>query len=232
MIDEGIYWIDLFRVDRRQRGRRRSRPRSRTWCTRTSRSKTGAWRRSRSRTAIVATLEASWTINAPRKTGPSPKQNSVIRLELVGTRGEIIDQWFRAPGRAVLAAGAADWVFERQSEQPVRAGRTVSAEPPDRLPRERSPARRDDRGCPPVLHRRDGGLRLCTGKTSRGIDLVGTRRSRAAAAAPVSSWSDHRRRRRQCGEHFLVEVLRALDAVQRAVLVLERERALEPGRPA
>ena len=67
---------------------------------------------------IVATLEASWTINAPRKTGPSPKQNSVVRLELIGTRGEIIDQWFRAPGRAVLAAGAADWVYERQSEQP------------------------------------------------------------------------------------------------------------------
>jgi predicted dehydrogenase len=67
---------------------------------------------------IVATLEASWTINAPRKTGPSPKQNSVVRLEVVGTRGEIIDQWFRAPGRAVLAAGAPDWIFERQSEEP------------------------------------------------------------------------------------------------------------------
>jgi predicted dehydrogenase len=67
---------------------------------------------------LVATLEASWTINAPRKTGPSPKQNSVVRLEVVGTRGEIIDQWFRAPGRAVLAAGAADWVYERQSEPP------------------------------------------------------------------------------------------------------------------
>src|SRR5438128_3768244 len=67
---------------------------------------------------IVATLEASWTINAPRKTGPSPKQNSVVRLEVVGNRGEIIDQWFRAPGRAVLAGGAAYWVFERQSEEP------------------------------------------------------------------------------------------------------------------
>ena len=66
---------------------------------------------------VIATLEASWTINAPRKTAPSPKQNSVVRLEIIGTRGEIIDQWFRAPGLAVLAAGAADWVFERQSEQ-------------------------------------------------------------------------------------------------------------------
>jgi predicted dehydrogenase len=70
---------------------------------------------------VVATLEAAWTINAPRKTGPSPKQNSVVRLEVVGTRGEIIDQWFRTPGRAVLAAGASDWVFERQSEEPFGA---------------------------------------------------------------------------------------------------------------
>ena len=67
---------------------------------------------------IIATLEASWTINAPRKSGPSPKQNSIVRLEVVGSRGEIIEQWFRTPGRAVLAAGAPDWVFERQSEEP------------------------------------------------------------------------------------------------------------------
>ena len=71
---------------------------------------------------IVATLEASWTINAPRKTGPSPKQNSVVRLEVVGTQGEIIDQWFRAPGRAVLASGASDWIFERHSEEPFIPG--------------------------------------------------------------------------------------------------------------
>jgi predicted dehydrogenase len=36
----------------------------------------------------------------------------------VGTRGEIADQWFRMPGRAVLAAGAEDWVFERQADEP------------------------------------------------------------------------------------------------------------------
>ena len=40
-----------------------------------------------------------------------------MRLELIGSRGEIIDQWFRSPGRAILAAGAADWVFQRQPEQ-------------------------------------------------------------------------------------------------------------------
>ena len=117
-IDEGIYWIDLFRwltgseithVDARMAnlvhkdicgrglgdgdlhvGQRTSSPRSK--------------RRGRS---------------TPRaRPVPRPKQNSVVRLEVVGTRGEIIDQWFRSPGRAVLAAGAADWVFERQSEPP------------------------------------------------------------------------------------------------------------------
>jgi predicted dehydrogenase len=62
---------------------------------------------------IIATLEGAWTINAPAATAPSPKQNSVVRLELVGSRGEIVDQMFREPGRAVLAAGAANWVFER-----------------------------------------------------------------------------------------------------------------------
>jgi predicted dehydrogenase len=67
---------------------------------------------------IVATLEAAWTINAPRGAGPSPKQNSVVRLEVVGTRGEIADQWFRMPGRAVLAAGADNWVFEGQADEP------------------------------------------------------------------------------------------------------------------
>jgi predicted dehydrogenase len=70
---------------------------------------------------VVATLEAAWTINAPRKSGPSPKQNAVVRLEIVGTRGEIIDQWFRSPGRAVLTAGANDWVFERQPEDKFAA---------------------------------------------------------------------------------------------------------------
>lgn len=62
---------------------------------------------------VRATLEASWTITAPRPTAPSPKQNAVVRLECVGTKGEIHDQFFRDPGRAILAAGAGGWVFER-----------------------------------------------------------------------------------------------------------------------
>jgi predicted dehydrogenase len=117
LIDEGIYWIDLLRwlagaevteVEAKTANLVHKDIEVEDWGLATFTFANG----------IVATLEASWTINAPRKTGPSPKQNSVVRFEVVGTRGEISDQWFRAPGRAVLAAGARDWVFERQAEEP------------------------------------------------------------------------------------------------------------------
>jgi predicted dehydrogenase len=62
---------------------------------------------------IIATLENSWTINSPQKTGPSPKQNGVIRTEIIGTRGEVIQERLRVPSTAVLASGAPSWVFER-----------------------------------------------------------------------------------------------------------------------
>ncbi|MFN0085805.1 MAG: Gfo/Idh/MocA family protein [Blastocatellia bacterium] len=67
---------------------------------------------------IIATLEAAWTINSPRRTGPSPKQNAVLRLEIIGSRGEIIEESLRVPGRAVLAAGAEGWTFERDAAEP------------------------------------------------------------------------------------------------------------------
>jgi predicted dehydrogenase len=117
LIDEGIYWIDLFR-----------------WLAQSEVVRVEAKTANLVHTDIAvedwgfamftfasgvrATLEASWTINAPRRSGPSPKQNSVVRLEVIGTRGEYCDQWFRDPGRAVLSAGAANWVFERQAEAP------------------------------------------------------------------------------------------------------------------
>jgi len=116
-IDEGIYWIDLFEwltgseiveVQARTANLVHKDIAVEDWGMGTFACANG----------VIATLEASWTINTPKTTGPSPKQNAVVRLEVVGTRGEIIDQWFRAPGRAVLAAGARDWVFERQSEEP------------------------------------------------------------------------------------------------------------------
>ena len=116
-IDEGIYWIDFFRwisssdvthVDAKIGNLVHKDIAVEDWGMATFTFANG----------IIATLEAAWTINAPRKSGPSPKQNAVVRLEIVGSRGEMIDQWFRSPGRAVLAAGAADWVFERQAEAP------------------------------------------------------------------------------------------------------------------
>jgi predicted dehydrogenase len=118
-IDEGIYWIDFFRwlsssevvqVEAKVANLVHKDIAVEDWGMATFTFANG----------IIATLEASWTINAPRKSGPSPKQNSVVRLEVVGTRGEIIDQWFRTPGRSVLTAGADDWVFERQSEESFR----------------------------------------------------------------------------------------------------------------
>ena len=116
-IDEGIYWIDLFRwlaecevvqVDARMGNLVHKEIQVEDWGMATFTFASG----------VIATLEASWTITAPRPTGPSPKQNAVVRLEVVGARGEIVDQWFRAPGRAVLAAGARDWAFEGHAEEP------------------------------------------------------------------------------------------------------------------
>jgi len=66
---------------------------------------------------VVATLEAAWTINAPRTSGPSPKENSIRRTEIVGTRGEIIQNDLAGPGLWVLKAGAAGWVYERPAPE-------------------------------------------------------------------------------------------------------------------
>jgi predicted dehydrogenase len=67
---------------------------------------------------VVATLEAAWTVTAPRRTGPSPKQNGTVRLEIIGTHGEVVEQRFRRPGLDVLAAGAQGWVHESPFEEP------------------------------------------------------------------------------------------------------------------
>jgi predicted dehydrogenase len=67
---------------------------------------------------VVATLEAAWTVNSPRKSGPSPKQNGTVRLEIVGTRGEVVQERLRRPGLAVLGAGAHGWVLECPAEEP------------------------------------------------------------------------------------------------------------------
>ncbi len=62
---------------------------------------------------IIATLEASWTICSPKKTGPSPKPNANRRTEVIGTRGEIMNDSLRVPESAILAKDAPGWVFDR-----------------------------------------------------------------------------------------------------------------------
>lgn len=117
LIDEGIYWIDTFgwlagsrvvEVSARTANIVHRDLEVEDWGHATFVYDNG----------VVATLEGAWTIVAPRVTGPSPKQNAVVRLEVVGTEGEMADQWFRDPGRSVLRAGASDWVYERSSAAP------------------------------------------------------------------------------------------------------------------
>jgi predicted dehydrogenase len=116
-IDEGIYWLDQLRwlagseviqVEAKMGNLVHRNIDVEDWGLATLTFENG----------IIATLEAAWTINSPRPIGPSPKENCVVRLELIGTRGEIIDEGLRVPGRAVLAAGASGWVFERDAREP------------------------------------------------------------------------------------------------------------------
>jgi predicted dehydrogenase len=117
LIDEGIYWVDLMQwlagspiveVDGRVANLVHKDIDVEDWGHATFLFENG----------IIATMEGAWTITAPLPTAPSPKQNSVVRLEIVGKRGEMIDQWFRDPGLSVLRAGAADWTIERSSSPP------------------------------------------------------------------------------------------------------------------
>ena len=119
-IDEGIYWLDQLRwlagsepveVEARMANLVHRDLGVEDWGMATYAFANG----------IIATLEGAWTINAPKATGPSPKQNAVLRLEIVGSRGEIIEDSLRMPSRAVLAAGAANWTFEREAAEPFGA---------------------------------------------------------------------------------------------------------------
>ncbi|MBI1764500.1 MAG: Gfo/Idh/MocA family oxidoreductase [Acidobacteria bacterium] len=119
-IDEGIYWMDFLRwlagseivqVEAKMANLVHRALAVEDWGMATFTFANG----------IVATLEAAWTINAPHATGPSPKRNAVLRTEIIGTRGEIIEDSLRSPSRAVLAAGAANWVYERESAEILSA---------------------------------------------------------------------------------------------------------------
>jgi predicted dehydrogenase len=119
-IDEGIYWIDFLRwlaasdivqVEAKMANLVHRELQVEDWGMATFTFANG----------IVATLEGAWTINAPRVTGPSPKHNAVLRTELIGTRGEIIEDGLRSPSRAVLAAGADNWMYERDATELMSA---------------------------------------------------------------------------------------------------------------
>jgi predicted dehydrogenase len=115
LIDEGIYWMDFFRW---MAGSEAVEVFARTRRIVHTELAVEDWGFAMFTFAngVTATLEGAWTINAPRRTAPAPKQNSVVRLEVIGTRGELIEQYFRSPGTAVLKAGADDWVYERHGE--------------------------------------------------------------------------------------------------------------------
>ncbi|MFN0119000.1 MAG: Gfo/Idh/MocA family protein [Blastocatellia bacterium] len=119
-IDEGIYWIDFLRwiagsevvlIEARMANLVHRELALEDWGMATFTFANG----------VIATLEGAWTINAPRITGPSPKQNAVLRTEIIGTRGEIIEDGLHSPGRAVLSAGANNWVHERDAAEPFGA---------------------------------------------------------------------------------------------------------------
>src|SRR5262249_59660808 len=79
-VDEGVYWIDLLQwlsdsdvvaVEARVGNLVHKDIAVEDWGMATFTMASG----------IIATLEAAWTISAPRMSGPSPKQNSAGRLE-------------------------------------------------------------------------------------------------------------------------------------------------------
>ena len=158
-IDEGIYWIDCFRwltgseiveVEAKIANLVHKDIAVEDWGMATFTFANG----------VIATLEAAWTINAPRKTGPSPKQNSVVRLEVVGTRGEIIDQWFRAPGRARARGRRRRLGVRAAVRAAVHAAVAVSAPSPHRVPGQQPAARGDHSGRAPIARRGPGRLRI------------------------------------------------------------------------
>ena len=168
-IDEGIYWIDCFRwltgsevveVDARMANLVHKDLAVEDWGLAMFTFANG----------VRATLEAAWTINAPRDDRARRRSRTASSgSKLIGTRGEITDQWFRAPGRAVLAAGADDWVFERQSEEPFAPPIADAARSPDCLRRRTDAAGRDDPRRAHVVRRGAGGVRIGTRRATRTL---------------------------------------------------------------
>ena len=158
-IDEGIYWVDVFRwltgseivqVDARMANLVHKDIAVEDWGLGTFTFANG----------VIATLEASWTINAPRRSGPSPKQNSVVRTEIVGTRGR--DHRSVVPiARPGHSRGwSAGLGLRATARNVLRPGRSLSADPPDRRARGRPGDTGDGSGGAHHVRGCDGGLRV------------------------------------------------------------------------
>jgi predicted dehydrogenase len=171
LIDEGIYWIDLFHwlagsevveVEARTRNLVHPGLAVEDWGFATFTFENG----------IVATLEGAWTITAPRVTGPSPKQNAVVRLEIIGTRGEYCDQWFRSPGRAGarrLEPRAGCTSSNPRTRSPrARRSRSITSSSASRpgAPRQRASRRHA------VVRGGDGVLRVGAARTARHARIL------------------------------------------------------------
>ena len=174
-IDEGIYWIDFFRwltgseivdVDARMANFVHRDIEVEDWGQAFFTLANGV-RRPRSRPRGRSRRRA--------RPGPRPKQNSVVRFEAVGTRGEMVDQWFRAPGLAVLAAGAEDWVFERQSEDAFSIQAPALLDHLIDCLEDRAVAHRDAARCAPVVRGGPGRVSIGTRGTQGRCARVGGR---------------------------------------------------------
>jgi predicted dehydrogenase len=62
---------------------------------------------------IIATIESAWTISVPRLSGPSPKENNLNRMEIVGSEGEMLFGRLYTPGDGLLNRDAPYWTFSR-----------------------------------------------------------------------------------------------------------------------
>jgi predicted dehydrogenase len=77
---------------------------------------------------VIATIESAWTVSIPRLTGPSPKENNVNRMEIVGTEGEMLFGRLYTPGQALLNRDAPHWTFARPMPRRNAAARPRAAD--------------------------------------------------------------------------------------------------------
>ncbi len=60
---------------------------------------------------VIGHIEADWTLVRPQVTKPSPKLNASCRVEIRGTKGEIVTDWVPYKYKAVLGENHPYWTF-------------------------------------------------------------------------------------------------------------------------